>query len=132
VKEQVICIDVSLVTTPTGATIRLQKGDNDVSRYENANIVRKSIQSQDDGGELTLQLLHGDGPATGQKCIHRVLTDQAGQLKSDIVYFYDERVDEAVVSEDFDLLCSPRLMSISQLHHTSSMLNRGTKTPRRG
>jgi hypothetical protein len=76
-------------------------------------------------------LLTGENSAVGHKCIHRVATDMAGRLKSDIVYFYDESVDEPTVNADFDLLCRPGLMSISQLHHTASMLNRGARVSRR-
>jgi hypothetical protein len=101
------------------------------SRYENAQIVRRKVDTQPDGGEVVYQLLHGDGPAVGHKAIHRVATDMGGRLKSDIVYFYDETVDESTVSADFDLLTRPGLASIGMLHHTASMLNRGPKTSRR-
>lgn len=101
-----------------------------MSQYENATVTRKSVRTQEDGGELLLQLVTGTGPAEGHRCIHRVLTDQAGRLKSDIVYFYDPSVSEGVVDRDFELLGSPGLMSVSQLHHTASMLNRGAKVAR--
>ena len=100
------------------------------SQYENATVVRRHTDPQADGGEVRLNLLHGDGPAIGHQCIHRVATDMNGRLKSDIVYFYGSGVDAALVDQDFELLCRPGLMSISQLHHTASMLNRGQRTER--
>ncbi|CAN5606131.1 hypothetical protein BH09PSE5_BH09PSE5_35660 [soil metagenome] len=100
------------------------------AQYENAKVVKRNLALQSDGGGLLLQLLHGEGPAVGHMCIHRVATDANGRLKSDIVYFYGDRIDPAVVESDFDLLCRPGLMSVSQLHHTASMLNRGARTER--
>ncbi len=95
--------------------------------YENAQIVRRATVPLSDGGELLLHLLHGDGSQQGRKCIHRVVSEANGRLRSDIVYFYDETVSEAVVSNDFDLLTQPGLLSVSQLHHTESMLNRNIR-----
>jgi hypothetical protein len=100
------------------------------SQYENAAIVKSWRDEQPDGGELQLSLLAGEGPAIGHYCIHRVAVDMAGRLRSDIVYFYEPGVDQASIEDDFALLTKPGLMSISQLHHTASMLNRGARTPR--
>ena len=58
-------------------------------------------------------------------------TDSAGRLRSDILYFYDETVKNEDVEADFTLLSKGGLMSVSQLHHTESMLNRGARTARR-
>ena len=101
------------------------------SPYENATVVARKVDVQPDGGEVLLQLLHGDGPAAGHKCIHRVATDLGGRLKSDIVYLYDESVAAATVDADFALLSSRGLVSIGMLHHTASMLNRGIRHSRR-
>jgi hypothetical protein len=101
------------------------------SPYENATVVKRQLDLQPDGGGVLLQLLHGDGPAVGHKCIHRVATDMDGRLKSDIVYLYDETVSEATVEADFKMLASPGLMSVGMLHHTASMLNRRMRSERR-
>ena len=85
-----------------------------------------------DGGTLSVTLLQGTGADAGRRCIHRVTTDSAGRLRSDIVYFYDSTVKEADIQADFSLLSRHGLMSMSQLHHTESMLNRGPRVPRRG
>ena len=61
-----------------------------------------------------------------------LMTDSTGRLRSDIVYFYDSTVKEADIESDFSLLSRNGLMSMSQLHHTESMLNRGPRTPRGG
>jgi hypothetical protein len=102
-----------------------------MSSYLNAHAVRELIIPLPDSGELSITLLHGEGPDAGRRCIHRVQTDNAGRLRSDIVYFYDATVRDADVEADFVLLTKGGLMSVSQLHHTESMLNRGMRTPRR-
>jgi len=102
-----------------------------MSPYVNASIVREQVIALADNGELSVRMLHGEGGDAGRQCIHRVQTDQAGRLRSDIVYFYDGTVSDADVQSDFDLLTRGGLMSVSQLHHTESMLNRGMRTPRR-
>lgn len=101
-----------------------------MNEYENATVVRQHRAAQADGSELQLRLLQGTGPAEGHHCIHRVLTDRSGQLKSDIVYYYAPALAVAVVSADFDQLASPRLMSVNQLHHSESMLNRRLRATR--
>ena len=101
-----------------------------MSEYEDATIARQHRAEQADGSELTLRLLHGTGRAEGHACIHRVLTERNGQLKSDIVYFYTPVVAPEVVSADFDLLASGRVMSVNQLHHTEFLLNRRLRAAR--
>ena len=101
-----------------------------MSRYVNALTVREHVVALSDGGTLSVTLLHGIGPDAARRCIHRVTTDPAGRLRSDIVYFYDTTVKEADVEADFALLIRGGLMSMSQLHHTDSMLNRGPRTAR--
>jgi hypothetical protein len=101
-----------------------------MSDYEDATIARQHRAEQGDGSELTLRLLQGTGRAAGHSCIHRVLTERSGQLKSDIVYFYGNATADAVVNADFDLLASGRLMSVNQLHHTEFMLNRRLRAVR--
>jgi hypothetical protein len=102
-----------------------------MSQYINAHPVREHITALSDSGELSVKLLHGDGADAGRRCIHRVQTDSAGRLRSDIVYFYDATVKDADVEADFTLLTRGGFMSMSQLHHTETMLNRGPRTPRR-
>lgn len=102
-----------------------------MSLYVNAHPVRERAVAQPDDGELRLTLLQGEGADAGRRCIHRVHTDAAGRLRSDIVYFYDATVAQSDVEADFDLLARGGLMSVSQLHHTESMLNRGARMPRR-
>lgn len=102
-----------------------------MSPYANAHPVREQVAAQSDGGEVRLRLLHGEGADAGRRCIHRVHSDAAGRLRSDIVYFYDAAVTQSDVDADFDLLARGGLMSVSQLHHTESMLNRGARMPRR-
>jgi hypothetical protein len=103
-----------------------------MSQYVNAQAIREHVVALSDGGTLSVTLLHGTGVDTGRRGIHRVTTDNAGRLRSDIVYFYDSTVKEADVEADFSLLIRRGLMSMSQLHHTESMLNRGPRTPRQG
>jgi hypothetical protein len=103
-----------------------------MSPYVNARTVREHVADLSDGGTLSVTLLHGVGPDAERRCIHRVTTDHAGRLRSDIIYFYDTTVKEADVEADFSLLIRGGLMSMSQLHHTDSMLNRGPRTPRHG
>jgi hypothetical protein len=101
-----------------------------MSSYINAQAVRTHVIDTSDGGELRVTLLHGTGPDAAQRCIHRVVTDMAGQLRSDIVYFYDSTVKEADVEADFAMLARNGILSMSQLHHTEAMLNRGRRMPR--
>ena len=101
-----------------------------MSQYLNGRPIREHTAPLSDGGTLSLTLLHGTGADAGHRCIHRVTTDSAGRLRSDIVYFYDSTVKEVNVEADFCLLSRHGLMSVSQLHHTESMLNRGHRTPR--
>ena len=101
-----------------------------MSDYQDATAVREHLAEQADGNELRLRLLQGEGSAQGHLCIHRVLTDRSGQLKSDIVYYYAPTVAAAVVYADFELLASGRVMSINQLHHTEFMLNRRLRAAR--
>lgn len=101
-----------------------------MNEYQDATVVREHRAEQGDGGEMSLRLLQGSGPAEGHLCIHRVVTDRSGQLKSDIVYYYTPAVAADVVSADFSLLASARLMSVNQLHHTESMLNRRLRAVR--
>jgi hypothetical protein len=103
-----------------------------MSLYLNARPVRQHTLTSSDGGTLKVTLLCGTGPDDGSRCIHRVTTDSTGRLRSDIVYFYDSTVKEADVDADFSLLTGDGPLSISQLHHTESMLNRGQRMPRRG
>lgn len=103
-----------------------------MSQYVNARTVREHTVALSDGGALRVTLLHGTDADAARRCIHRVTTDSAGRLRSDIVYFYDSSVNEADIEADFDLLSRHGLMSMSQLHHTESMLNRGPRTPRGG
>jgi hypothetical protein len=100
------------------------------STYVNAQPVREHVAATNDGGELRVTLLHGTGPDAGQRCIHRVTTDMAGRLRSDIVYFYDGTVKESDVEADFSALARNGMLSMGQLHHTESMLNRGRRLPR--
>lgn len=95
-----------------------------MSLYQDATIVRQHQAEQSDGTELSLHLLHGEGSAEGHSCIHRVVSERNGQLKSDIVYYYHPGTAAAVVSADFDLLATGRMMSVNQLHHSEFMLNR--------
>lgn len=101
-----------------------------MSQYVNTRIVREQTITLSDNSELTLRLLHGEAGDAGRKCIHRVHSDQAGRLRSDIVYFYDTGAIDADVEADFVLLTRGGLMSVSQLHHHESMLNRGARTAR--
>jgi hypothetical protein len=101
-----------------------------MSSYANAQPVREHVVDLSDGGELRVTLLHGTGPDAGQRCIHRVTTDMSGQLRSDIVYFYDRTVKEADVDADFAALARNGILSMSQLHHTEAMLNRGRRFAR--
>jgi hypothetical protein len=102
-----------------------------MSQYVNAEPVRRHVVSLADGGTLMVTQLQGTGADSTGRCIHRVTTDAAGRLRSDIVYFYDSTVKAAEVEADFSLLTGGGLVSMSQLHHTESMLNRGPKTARR-
>lgn len=102
-----------------------------MSPYVNAQPIRKHVDTLADGGTLTLTLLQGTGADSASRCIHRVTTDAAGRLRSDIVYFYDSTVKDDDIDADFSLLIGGGLVSMSQLHHTESMLNRGPKMPRR-
>jgi hypothetical protein len=101
-----------------------------MSSYVNAQPIREHVVDLNEGGDLRVTLLHGTGPDAGQRCIHRVTTDMAGRLRSDIVYFYDSTVKEADIEADFTLLARNGLLSMSQLHHTASMLNRGQRLAR--
>jgi hypothetical protein len=100
------------------------------SSYVNAQPVREHVGATGDGGELRVILLHGTGPDAGRRCIHRVTTDMAGRLRSDIVYFYDGTVTQAQVDADFSALARNGMLSMGQLHHTESMLNRGPRLAR--
>jgi hypothetical protein len=97
----------------------------------NASTVRHLVVPSSDNGEVSIRLLHGEVGDAGRRCIHRVQTDSAGRLRSDIVYFYDESVKNEDVQTDFTLLSKGGLMSMGLLHHTESMLNRGARTARR-
>ena len=101
-----------------------------MSEYEDATVVRQHRAEQADGTELCVRLLQGSASAQGHACIHRVLTDRSGQLKSDIVYYYSPAVAAPLLSADFELLASGRLMSVNQLHHTEFMLNRRLRAVR--
>jgi hypothetical protein len=101
-----------------------------MSSYVNAQPAREHVGVLSDGGELRVTLLHGIGPDAGRRCIHRVTTDMAGRLRSDIVYFYDSTVKESDVEADFFALARNGILSTSQLHHTESMLNRGRRFAR--
>ena len=103
-----------------------------MSQYVNGRPIQEHTVDLSDGGTLSVTLLHGTGADTGRRCIHRVTTDSVGRLRSDIVYFYDSTVKEADIEADFSLLSRHGLMSMSQLHHTESMLNRGPRIPRGG
>lgn len=103
-----------------------------MSQYVNAQTIRKHVTTLVDGGAVTVTLLQGTGADAASRCIHRVTTDAAGRLRSDVVYFYDSTVKMADIEADFSLLIGRGLVSMSQLHHTESMLNRGPKMPRRG
>jgi len=92
--------------------------------YENARLARRNLQILSDGSEVLLHLLHGEAGDTGRKCIHRMHLDRAGNTRSDIVYFYDTTVPEAVVDADFQVLCKPGMVQVGQLHHTESLFNR--------
>lgn len=100
--------------------------------YANAQPIRQHVDTLADGGTLMVTLLQGTGADAAGRCIHRVTTDAAGRLRSDIVYFYDSTVKAADIDADFALLIGRGLVSMSQLHHTESMLNRGPRMPRRG
>lgn len=100
---------------------------NRMSSYLNAQPIREHVVVLGDGGELRVTLLHGTGVAVGCRCIHRVTMDLAGRPRSDIVYFYDGAVNEADVEADFSALARNGILSVSQLHHTESMLNRGPR-----
>ena len=100
------------------------------STYINALPVREHLADLSDGGELRVVLLHGIGPDAGHRCIHRMTTDMAGRLRSDIVYFYDGTVKEADIESDFSALARNGILSMSQLHHTEAMLNRGRRFAR--
>jgi hypothetical protein len=100
------------------------------SSYLNAQAVREHTAELGDGGELRVTLLHGTGPDAGRRCIHRVTTDMAGRLRSDIVYFYEATVAQADVDADFAMLARNGILSMSQLHHTESMFNRGPRLVR--
>jgi hypothetical protein len=101
-----------------------------MSQYVNAQLIRRHVATLADGGTLMVSQLQGTGPDSGGRCIHRVTTDAAGRLRSDIVYYYDSTVKASEVEADFSLLIGRGLVSMSQLHHTGSMLNRGPRTPR--
>lgn len=103
-----------------------------MSPYANAQPVRSHVAALADGGTLTVTQLQGTGADSAGRCIHRVTTDAAGRLRSDIVYFYDSTVKAAEIDADFALLTGRGLVSMSQLHHTESMLNRGPRMPRLG
>jgi len=103
-----------------------------MSQYVNAQPIRKHVVTLADGGTVMVTLLQGTGADSAGRCIHRVTTDAVGRLRSDIVYFYDGTVKMAEIEADFSLLIGRGLVSMNQLHHTESMLNRGPKTPRRG
>lgn len=96
----------------------------------NAQPIREHVLALNDGGEFRVTLLHGAGPDAGSRCIHRVTTDLAGRPRSDIVYFYDGTVKEADVESDFEALARNGILSMGQLHHTESMLNRGRRFAR--
>lgn len=98
--------------------------------YVNAQPTQEHVIDLSDGGELRVTLLHGTGPDAGKRCIHRVTTDLAGRLRSDIVYFYAGTVNEADVEADFTALARNGILSMGQLHHTESMLNRGQRVAR--
>jgi hypothetical protein len=100
------------------------------SSYVNAQTAREHVSVLSDGGELRVTLLHGIGPDAGRRCIHRVTTDMAGRLRSDIVYFYDSTARQPDVEADFLALAQNRILSMGQLHHAESMLNRGQRLAR--
>jgi hypothetical protein len=101
-----------------------------MTTYQNATIVRERVIALDNG-ELHLRLLRGEAGDAGRHCIHRVTTDEAGRLRSDIAYLYDPTVPEATVQADFDLLAGKGFVSVGMLHYTESMLNRGARQSRR-
>jgi len=101
-----------------------------MSAYVNAKPAQEHVSVLSDGGGLRVTLLHGIGPDAGRRCIHRVTTDMAGRLRSDIVYFYDSTVKQQDVEADFSALAHNGMLSMSQLHHTESMLNRGRRFAR--
>lgn len=103
---------------------------SEMNEYQDATVLRQHRAEQADGSELLLRLLRGENSAEGHACIHRVLTERNGQLKSDIVYFYTPAVAAEVVSADFELLASGRVMSVNQLHHTEFLLNRRLRAAR--
>lgn len=98
--------------------------------YENATIVRECVLPLANLGEVFIRLLRGEAGDAGRHCIHRVQTDRAGQFQSDIVYLYAPSVPLQLVEADFMLLSRGGLISIGQLHHTESMLNRGVRIAR--
>jgi hypothetical protein len=101
-----------------------------MSPYANAQTIRSHVATLADGGTVTVTLLQGTGADSAGRCIHRVATDAAGRPRSDIVYFYDGTVNAADIDADFDLLTAGGLVSMGQLHHTESMLNRGPRMAR--
>ena len=94
--------------------------------------LRQHVADLSDGSKLVLALVAGTGADTGKRCIQRVTLDASGRVRSEIVYFYDGTVSDAHVDADFDLLAGGGLVSMGQLHHTESMLNRGPRMPRMG
>jgi hypothetical protein len=98
--------------------------------YENATIVRERVIVHAHPGELHIRLLVGENGDAGRKCIHRMQFGPGDRLQSDIVYLYDTVVPMAHVEADFMLLAGGGLVSIGQLHHTESMLNRGARYAR--
>lgn len=98
--------------------------------YENAVLVRERVIVHAQPGELHIRLLIGQQGDTGRKCVHRMQFGPGDRLQSDIVYLYDTSVPMAHVEADFALLASGGLVSVGQLHHTESMLNRGMRYAR--
>jgi len=101
-----------------------------MSIYENATIVRECTLAPAYPGELHIRLLIGENGDADRKCIHRMQFGPGGRLQSDIVYLYDTTVPMARVEADFALLSGGGLVSLGQLHHTESMLNRGRRYAR--
>ena len=134
-EEVMLMRDCPLVARPSrrARVVRFPDPQQEAPRmspYANGQPVQECTVELSDGGSLSVTLIHGTGADAGRRCIHRVTTDSAGRLRSDIVYFYDGTVKEADIEADFALLGRNGLMSMSQLHHTESMLNRGRRTPR--
>lgn len=98
--------------------------------FADAQPTREHAASQGDGGELRLALLHGTGPAAGQRAILRLATDAAGRLRSEIVYFYAPATADADLDADFELLARGGMVSMGQLHHSEAMMNRGRRLGR--